>query len=150
MDNDYATTLDLTRDRLVEMTILQTGDRDYLWYTRIHHVALDGYSGMTIVNRIAAIYTAAVEGREPAVNKALDVTTLSELDQKYRESSRFEADREYWAQRVSGANTVRRWPPVRDPPRLHAVNSSVPRCRRTALLPWTSGIHVPVQLRPQC
>ena len=78
MDNDYATTLDLTRDRLVEMTILQTGDRDYLWYTRIHHVALDGYSGMTIVNRIAAIYTAAVEGREPAVNKALDVTTLSE------------------------------------------------------------------------
>ncbi len=149
MDNDYATTLDLTRDRLVEMTILQTGDRDYLWYTRIHHVALDGYSGMTIVNRIAAIYTAAVEGREPAVNKALDVTTLSELDQKYRESSRFEADREYWAQRVSGVehgSTLA----TREDPRLHAVNSSVPRCRRTALLPWTSGIHVPVQLRPQC
>jgi len=140
MDNDYATTLDLTRDRLVEMTILQTGDRDYLWYTRIHHVALDGYSGMTIVNRIAAIYTAAVEGREPAVNKALDVTTLSELDQKYRESSRFEADREYWAQRVSGVEhgstlATREGPPTA---RSELVSAAMSANSLAALDEWNS------------
>ncbi len=65
----------------------------YLWYTRIHHVALDGYSGMTMVNRIAALYTAAVEGTEPEPNRALDLRDLYELDQKYRASSRFENDR---------------------------------------------------------
>ncbi|MER2205116.1 MAG: condensation domain-containing protein, partial [Rhodococcus sp. (in: high G+C Gram-positive bacteria)] len=140
MDNDYATTLDLTRDRLVEMTILQTGDRDYLWYTRIHHVALDGYSGMTIVNRIAAIYTAAVEGREPAVNKALDVMTLSELDQKYRESSRFEADREYWAQRVAGVEhgstlATREGPPTA---RSALVSASMSTESLAALDEWNS------------
>ncbi|ELB92191.1 non-ribosomal peptide synthetase, partial [Rhodococcus wratislaviensis IFP 2016] len=102
IDEDYATPLRLTRDRLVEMTVLQVGDQHYLWYTRIHHVALDGYSGMTMVNRIAALYTAAVEGTEPEPNRALDLRDLYELDQKYRASSRFENDRLYWAERIVG------------------------------------------------
>ncbi|MFE3292550.1 amino acid adenylation domain-containing protein, partial [Rhodococcus sp. NPDC059234] len=102
IDNDYVTPIQLTRDRLVEMTILQVTDRDYLWYTRIHHVALDGYSGMTMVNRIAALYTAASKGVDPEPSGALDLRTLYELDQKYRSSSRFGTDREYWAEHVRG------------------------------------------------
>ncbi|AQA24492.1 amino acid adenylation domain protein [Rhodococcus sp. MTM3W5.2] len=102
IDDDYVTPIQLTRDRLVEMTILQVADRDYLWYARIHHVALDGYSGMTMVNRIAALYTAASKGVDPDPSRALDLRTLYELDQKYRSSSRFEADRDYWAEHVRG------------------------------------------------
>src|SRR6478735_5808616 len=102
IDEDYATPLRLTRDRLVEMNVLQVGEQHYLWYTRIHHVALDGYSGMTMVNRIAALYTAAIEGTEPDPNRALDLRELYELDQRYRASSRFENDRKYWAERIVG------------------------------------------------
>ncbi|WFR71265.1 condensation domain-containing protein [Prescottella defluvii] len=68
----------------------------------IHHVALDGYSGMTIASRIAALYTAAVEHREAEPNRALDLRELLEIDRKYRASSRFQADREYWADHIAG------------------------------------------------
>ncbi|MFC7448504.1 amino acid adenylation domain-containing protein, partial [Rhodococcus daqingensis] len=100
MARDYATPLDPSRDRVVESSILQVGERDYLWYSRIHHVALDGYAGMTLVNRIAALYTAASERREPEPNPAADLQTLFSIDQRYRSSSRFESDRAYWTQRV--------------------------------------------------
>ena len=140
MDNDHATPLDLTRDRLVEMTILQTGDRDYLWYTRIHHVALDGYSGMTIVNRIAALYTSELEGREPAPNKALDVVKLSELDQAYRASSRFDADRQYWAERIAGVDHGSTLAGREAPPRAHSriVTDSLSETSVAALDEWSA------------
>ncbi|BCN49113.1 hypothetical protein RE9416_24140 [Prescottella equi] len=102
MEHDYSVPIDLTRDRLIDMTILQVGDREYLWYTRIHHVALDGYSGMTVANRIAALYTAALEHRDPEPNRALDLRELLAIDQKYRASGRFQADREYWADHIAG------------------------------------------------
>ncbi|WP_238072159.1 condensation domain-containing protein, partial [Rhodococcus zopfii] len=102
MNADYATPVDLARDPLVNMTILQVGDRHNLWYSRIHHVALDGYAAMTMVNRIAELYTAAVEGRDPEPSRAADLRTLYEWDRDYRESSRFGADRDYWVGRVAG------------------------------------------------
>uniref|UniRef100_UPI000ADFB8FA non-ribosomal peptide synthetase n=1 Tax=Rhodococcus marinonascens TaxID=38311 RepID=UPI000ADFB8FA len=102
MDKDYATPLRSTRARMIEMTILQVGEQHYLWHTRMYHVGVDGYSGMTMINRVAALYTAAIEGIEPEPNRALDVRELYELDQKYRASTRFENDRQYWAERIVG------------------------------------------------
>ncbi|WP_417716644.1 condensation domain-containing protein [Rhodococcus gannanensis] len=125
IDTDYVTPIRITRDRLVEMTILQVGDRDYLWYTRIHHVALDGYSGMTMVNRIAALYTAAAKGVEPEPSRALDLRRVYDLDVKYRESSRFVADREYWAEHIrgieSGSTLAEREGPVAARSRLESA-----------------------------
>ncbi|WFR72291.1 condensation domain-containing protein [Prescottella defluvii] len=83
-------------------TILQVGDAQYLWYTRAHHVAVDGYAAMTAVNRIAALYSAAASGREPEPSRAADLRALYELDRRYRASSRFEADRAYWIERFQG------------------------------------------------
>ncbi|MEV6135287.1 condensation domain-containing protein [Nocardia sp. NPDC051990] len=39
MRREYTTPLDMTRDRLVITAVVQVGDRHYLLYTRIHHVA---------------------------------------------------------------------------------------------------------------
>ncbi|WP_430332880.1 amino acid adenylation domain-containing protein [Rhodococcus sp. ACT016] len=83
-------------------TILRVGDAQYLWYSRAHHVALDGYAAMTVVNRIAALYSAAASGREPEPSRAADLRTLYELDCRYRASSRFDADRAYWIERFQG------------------------------------------------
>jgi hypothetical protein len=35
-------------------------------HQRIHHIAFDGYSFFLFTQRLAAIYSALVEGREPA------------------------------------------------------------------------------------
>ncbi|WP_433203461.1 amino acid adenylation domain-containing protein [Nocardia sp. CA-107356] len=102
MHREYTAPLEMTRDRLVGTAIVWVGDQHFLLYTRIHHVALDGYAGMMIVNRIAALYTAAVRGAAAEPNRAADVRALYEADRDYRESKRFADDREYWVNRLAG------------------------------------------------
>ncbi|WP_037224004.1 condensation domain-containing protein, partial [Rhodococcus sp. R1101] len=102
MTADYATPVDLATDLLVNMTLLQVADDRFLWYARIHHVALDGFAAMTMVNRIAALYTAQVQGREPAPSRAADLRALYDWDRDYRTSERYRTDRDYWIERVAG------------------------------------------------
>ncbi|WP_416061115.1 non-ribosomal peptide synthase/polyketide synthase [Rhodococcus indonesiensis] len=102
MNTDYATPVDLAHDPLVNMTILRIGERRHLWYSRIHHVALDGFGAMTMVNRIAALYSAAHEGRAPEPPTAADLYALYQSDLDYRGSGRYTSDRDYWIERVAG------------------------------------------------
>ncbi|MFQ6398783.1 condensation domain-containing protein, partial [Nocardia sp. KC 131] len=101
MRREFTAPLDMTRDRLVAWTVVQVGDRHFLWYLRIHHVVLDGYAAMTIVNRVAALYTAAVRGQTAEPNLTADLRTLYEADRSYRESKRFTTDQAYWVDRLA-------------------------------------------------
>ncbi|WP_241260613.1 condensation domain-containing protein, partial [Rhodococcus sp. KRD197] len=103
IDANYTAPMDVMTDRLVSVWVIHVEDDRYLWYSKIHHVALDGYGAMTVVNRTAELYTAELEGREAAPAKAAALQTLYDLDQTYRSSSRFETDREYWAEHVGRA-----------------------------------------------
>ncbi len=49
MQREIATPVDLSVDRLVQTVILQVGDRHFLWYSRSHHIALDGYGAATML-----------------------------------------------------------------------------------------------------
>ncbi|MFQ6325283.1 amino acid adenylation domain-containing protein [Nocardia sp. CWNU-33] len=101
MRREYTAPLDMTRDRLVAWVVVQVGDRHFLWYCRIHHVALDGYAAMMVMNRVAALYTAAVQGQTAEPNRAADLRTLYEADCSYRESKRFTSDQAYWVDRLA-------------------------------------------------
>ncbi|WP_225732062.1 MULTISPECIES: non-ribosomal peptide synthetase [unclassified Nocardia] len=103
MRADYTAPLDLLRDRLVRGAVLRVADRKYLWYTRIHHIALDGYAAATMVARIAELYTARVHGEPEPPSRAQCLTEIVAADAAYRDSDRFRADREYWARRLDGA-----------------------------------------------
>ncbi|EID77779.1 non-ribosomal peptide synthetase, partial [Rhodococcus opacus RKJ300 = JCM 13270] len=102
MTRDYTAPLDPTRDQLATSTVLRVGNDHYLWYSRIHHIALDGYGAMTLVNRIAALYTARMEARTPEPAGAADLRTLHRLDEAYRSSTRYESDRAYWREHLTG------------------------------------------------
>ncbi|MGV9744161.1 amino acid adenylation domain-containing protein [Rhodococcus zopfii] len=101
MHANYSSPVDFDRDHLCESTLLRVGDAHYLWYSRIHHIALDGHGAATMVGRVASLYTAAVERSVPEPNRAADLRTLERLDRDYRASHRFAADRDYWAQRLN-------------------------------------------------
>ncbi|MCL2534222.1 MAG: condensation domain-containing protein, partial [Nocardiaceae bacterium] len=106
MRREMATPIDLSSDRLVETVILQVGDRHFLWYSRSHHIALDGYAAATMLYRIADLYTAAIEGGELDPPGAADLHALLEIDERYRGSSRHDTDREYWAGKLSGVHGI--------------------------------------------
>ncbi|WP_245814115.1 condensation domain-containing protein, partial [Rhodococcus marinonascens] len=99
MRAEYSTPIDLLGDRLIRSAMLRLADNHYLWYSRIHHIALDGFGAMTFMNRVAELYTAGVEARDPARFQASSLREIVEDEARYRTSSRFEKDRQHWSER---------------------------------------------------
>ncbi|MFH5211842.1 amino acid adenylation domain-containing protein [Antrihabitans sp. NCIMB 15449] len=134
MRTEFNAPLNILRDRLVNSTVLQIADGHYLWYTRIHHIALDGFAAMTLVQRTAALYSAFVADVEPPQSKAEDLAAIVSADLQYRGSDRFTNDREYWAQHLSGAPQAVSLAGRTAPPNAHPRLFSAPLPERTGRL----------------
>ncbi|MFD6157828.1 amino acid adenylation domain-containing protein [Nocardia sp. NPDC060256] len=102
MRAEYEAPLELTRDRLVRVAMLRLADDRWYWYSRIHHIVLDGMGALTVVQRTGELYNAAIEGNEPPAAKAEDLRKIVEADLAYRNSDRFGADREHWLAHLDG------------------------------------------------
>ncbi|MCE5292590.1 MAG: amino acid adenylation domain-containing protein, partial [Nocardiaceae bacterium] len=114
---DYSRPVDLERDRLMATALLRLADERFYWYSRVHHIVLDGYGAMNLINRIAECYTAIVTGGQPSSLKPISLQQLVDNELEYRESTRFQSDRDHWASRVAGLEqgtslTGRTAPPV--------------------------------------
>ncbi|WP_344716286.1 amino acid adenylation domain-containing protein [Gordonia defluvii] len=100
MNADYQAPIDLIADKLVVTALLRVADDRTFWYTRGHHIVIDGYAALTLVRMTADRYNAVRRGTE-LVEKPL--ATLAEIvvdEQKYQDSSRRATDREHWLSRV--------------------------------------------------
>ncbi|WP_280356299.1 non-ribosomal peptide synthetase, partial [Nocardia otitidiscaviarum] len=102
MRAEYSEPVDLYADRLITTAVLRVQQRRWFWYLRAHHIAMDGVAAMTLLTRVGAVYTAAVEGTEPAPARVHGLAELVAEDEKYRASERFVSDREYWRERLAG------------------------------------------------
>jgi amino acid adenylation domain-containing protein len=102
MRADLAAPVDLVSDRLIAGATIRIEDSRYLWYARVHHIALDGYGAMTYMKRVAEVYTALLEDQAIRPGKVWTLRNLYESEVAYRESTRFAADREYWAGQTEG------------------------------------------------
>ncbi|MFC7449026.1 condensation domain-containing protein, partial [Rhodococcus daqingensis] len=102
MRAEYSRPIDLLVDRLITAAVLQIEDERYLWYSRVHHIALDGFGAMAYMTRTAELYSALLEGRELPTAKASTLRSIYESEVAYRDSTRFVSDSEYWAERIAG------------------------------------------------
>ncbi|WP_221349663.1 non-ribosomal peptide synthetase [Streptomyces beigongshangae] len=101
MDQDLARPVDLTRGPLFGHALLRTGPEQYLWYHRVHHIALDGFGLALVARRVAEVYTALATG-EPVPDSGfgtLESVRAEEL--AYRGSHRRAKDRAYWTGRFA-------------------------------------------------
>ncbi|MFD4459296.1 amino acid adenylation domain-containing protein [Nocardia sp. NPDC058480] len=103
MTREYTAPLDMVSGRLVHSALLRVGTAHYYFYSRIHHIALDGYAAMTIMQRVAALYSAGKAGDPPPPCNADDLREIVRADAEYRDSERFAADREYWRDHLADA-----------------------------------------------
>jgi enterobactin synthetase component F len=101
MTDEVTRPIDLANDPLWVSALLKAADDRYFWYHRAHHIVCDGYGGGLIAQRLAEVYTAYAEGREPAPNLFCTVEEVVEAETSYRNSRRFERDREYWRQQLA-------------------------------------------------
>lgn len=101
MDADFSRPLDLFTDRLIESATLRLSHDRWFWYTRVHHILLDGYGAAAFADRIAEVYTARAAGETVPPARAGTLAQLHADDEKYRSSTRFERDREHWVKRLA-------------------------------------------------
>ncbi|WP_147123993.1 condensation domain-containing protein, partial [Nocardia neocaledoniensis] len=70
MRADIAAPIDLLGDRLVLTALIRIAPDRVLWYSRAHHIVVDGFASATALYRVAELYNAALAGREPPPGRA--------------------------------------------------------------------------------
>ncbi|MER6265342.1 amino acid adenylation domain-containing protein [Streptomyces sp900105245] len=109
MTGDLARPVDLARGPVFGHALLKTGAEQYLWYHRVHHIALDGFGLSLVARRVAQVYTALVAG-EPIPDSGFGtLDSVRAEEQAYRESDRHAGDRAHWNTRYADR------PPVASP-----------------------------------
>ncbi|RJO75210.1 non-ribosomal peptide synthetase [Nocardia panacis] len=101
MQRDVLAPMPLLGAPLFETVLLRVADAEYFWYSKMHHIAIDGYGAMVLMARAAEHYSALVAGRAPEPCAATDLRRLCAADAEYRSSPDYAADREFWRPRLS-------------------------------------------------
>ncbi|WP_280419908.1 amino acid adenylation domain-containing protein, partial [Nocardia carnea] len=97
MRAEYSAPLNLYADRLMRVALLRLGAECWFLYSRMHHLIIDGAGAMTMMQRTSEIYDALVEGRDVPAARVAALEEIVADDTAYRNSSRMETDREFWA-----------------------------------------------------
>ncbi|MBD8507693.1 amino acid adenylation domain-containing protein, partial [Hoyosella sp. G463] len=96
MRQDSSTPIDMVNDRLAVSYLLTVEEGRHWWYTRMHHVTIDGFGANTLLNRAATIYGALLEGVPAKPVPANSLQELQEDEAAYATSTRRSRDEEYW------------------------------------------------------
>jgi amino acid adenylation domain-containing protein len=99
---DLAAPIDLRDDMLYCHVVFVLGPEHVLWYHRVHHIALDGYGLSLVARRVAELYTALVEDRDPPKHPFGSLASVVREDQSYLDSPKFAAARDYWVGMATG------------------------------------------------
>ena len=100
MKHDLATRLDLDDHPLFSFALIKVGEDRSYWYQGTHHIVSDAGSAALVGRRAAEIYTALVEGGDPAPAETIlgSLRTMLDRDAEYRASEDFAKDRAYWTE----------------------------------------------------
>ncbi|WNI16131.1 non-ribosomal peptide synthetase [Actinacidiphila sp. ITFR-21] len=80
--------------------LIKLADDRYLWYSRYHHLVVDGLSVSLVARRVAELYTAHVRGTAVEASTA-SLRALVDGERAYEESAEYTRDRAYWAGRLA-------------------------------------------------
>ncbi|WP_044507138.1 non-ribosomal peptide synthetase [Gordonia sp. KTR9] len=101
IDRRRSASSDVFADRILETHLLKIGPGHSIWYCHGHHIGFDGYAAMYMMLRVAAHYTAIVNGTPPPIADTASMLDIAEFDREYRASSKFVEDREHWASHLA-------------------------------------------------
>ncbi|MVU81573.1 amino acid adenylation domain-containing protein [Nocardia sp. ET3-3] len=102
MRADVAAPIDMLGARAGVSTVIRVGEFHHLWYTRAHHILIDGFGSVTMLYRVAELYNAAVRGQTAPPGTAASLSEVHEAEMAYRESSRYATDEHYWREATAG------------------------------------------------
>ena len=93
--------VDLVSSPLWASALFKAAPDHFFWYHRSHHIIMDGFTGGLFARRVASVYSALAEGRQPDACPFGPLSLLVEEEEAYRGSARFSRDRQYWMERFA-------------------------------------------------
>ncbi|RPF36907.1 non-ribosomal peptide synthetase [Streptomyces sp. TLI_185] len=101
MAQDLNRPVDLERDPVFGHALLRIAPDEFLWYHRVHHIALDGFGLSLVARRVAQVYTALVEDAPLGESGFGTLESVRQEEDDHRTSDRFTKNRTYWAERFA-------------------------------------------------
>ncbi|MFH8570163.1 condensation domain-containing protein [Streptomyces sp. NPDC017993] len=102
MRDDLGHPFDLGAGPLFRHALFQVGERRWLWYQRVHRLALDSFGHALVTRRAAEIYSALAAGEEAGASPFGRLAGLVAEDAAYRTSEAYAADRAHWNRVLAG------------------------------------------------
>ncbi len=96
MKGDLARPVDITQGPLFTYALFKAAPDRFFWYSRYHHIVMDGFGFALMAGRVADIYSALAAGLPADADTSGSLALLLEDDAGYRASQRFEQDRQFW------------------------------------------------------
>ncbi|WP_344325026.1 amino acid adenylation domain-containing protein, partial [Kitasatospora putterlickiae] len=104
MRADLARPVDLAEGPLFTQALIRLADDRHWWYQRVHHLAVDAYALTLLTGRVAEIYTALTAGTRPTDRGFATPAEVAAEEAAYRTGQERAADREFWRERLAGAD----------------------------------------------
>jgi len=96
MRDDMAKANDIILDPLFTFALLKIRSDFFIYYQRTHHIIADGFSGPLFAQKVTDLY-ASLSGANPLeLNDFGSWLDVLENEENYRNSARYERDRNYW------------------------------------------------------
>jgi nonribosomal peptide synthetase DhbF len=99
---DISRPVDLFNGPLTAYVLFKVAPKQFLWFMRIQHIAIDGLGAWMFAQRAAAIYTALLSGASPEGATPEPYRVLLEAEARYRGSAGFTRDRDFWTETLAG------------------------------------------------
>ncbi|MGP4031718.1 amino acid adenylation domain-containing protein [Pseudarthrobacter sp. 1C304] len=107
MDSDLGLARDVVADELLHTELIKLSEERYLFYQRVHHLMLDGYSAVLVLQRVAELYDGLLANKEnPGSTDTPAFGALIELlaaEKDYAGSDAADADHAYWKGQLQDA-----------------------------------------------
>lgn len=81
---------------LLKFALFQTRQDEFYLFLCVHHMVLDGFGIMIVVNRIAAVYSAMVSRMPLPPPFFGSLQALGRCELEYEKSTHYREDRDYW------------------------------------------------------
>ncbi|MEU5594340.1 amino acid adenylation domain-containing protein [Streptomyces sp. NPDC020298] len=101
MAQDLNRPVDLEHDPVFGHALLRIAPDEFLWYHRVHHIALDGFGLSLVARRVAQVYTALVEDAPLGESGFGTLESVRQEEDAYRASERCTKNRTYWTERFA-------------------------------------------------
>jgi glyine---[glycyl-carrier protein] ligase len=101
MKADLAKVDDITRGPLFNFILFKVSPEWFLWYSRVHHIIIDGFGGWLFSQRVADLYTAKVNNLPNGSSAFSPLQSLLDEERKYYATEQFVRDRQYWLESLA-------------------------------------------------